>query len=562
MDVRNLRWWGWGVLNRTFSLEERPYFWPAVRAWLDLPADLEESPPCPMDEIPLRPSRLDDPEIVSLRRILGQDTVYTDRQTRIEHACGKSYRDLVRVRAGVIPNPPDAVIYPNDEGQVAALLSWAAEREIAVIPFGGGSTVLGGVEPDEGDQPTITLDTARLDRLVSLDPLSWTARIQSGATGPEVESQLNAQGFTLGHFPQSFQFSTLGGWLATRAAGQTSTGYGKIEDMVQAIRLVSPEGIIETRDTPAAATGPSLLQLLVGSEGVCGVITEATMRIHPRPAVQDYRGFLFRTMEDGLAALRDLVQHGPHPTIARLSDPAETAAFAAMAHKHSGLRAALERVLAEYLNRRGYVLPRTAPLPDKKPGCFLLLGYDGEPAAVRYRWVLARTICADHGGFSLGARAGESWKRDRFSHPYLRDVLLGAGVMVDTIETATTWANLMRVYQEMTSAIQVAIRSSGGGPGYVMTHISHIYPWGASLYTTFLGRQAPGQEIEQWWEVKRAATEAILTAGGTLSHHHGIGRDHTEWLLQEVGPVGMAALRALREALDPTGIMNPGVLLR
>ncbi len=554
MDIPDLRWWGWGTLDRSFSLENRPHFWPALRSWLGLPDELVERPPVPLESISLRPSRLDDPVLASLRRLLGDDAVRLDARTRIEHACGKAYRDLVRVRAGVVPNPPDAVVYPANEGQVAALIAWAADRDIIVIPFGGGSTVLGAVEPPPDDRPAISLDLARLDRVVSLDRDSRTARIQAGATGPEVETQLNARGFTLGHFPQSFEFSTLGGWIATRAAGQTSTGYGKIEHMTQAIRLVTPVGILETCDTPATATGPGLLEFFIGSEGTCGVITEATMRIWPRPVVQDYRGFLFPRLEDGIAALRDLMQHGPRPTIARLSDAEETAGFAAMAHAHSGLRALLDRAIERYLAWKGHSLTGGS--------CFLLLGYDGKPEDVRPLWRRATTICRDHGGLPLGRSVGESWKRERFAHPYLRDTLLGIGVMVDTLETATTWSNLLNLYGAMTAAIRAAIRETGGGPGYVMTHISHIYPWGGSLYTTFLGRQVPGEEIEQWWTVKRAATEAILAAGGTLSHHHGIGRDHAPWLGQFVGPVGLAALRAVKSALDPTGIMNPGVLLQ
>jgi alkyldihydroxyacetonephosphate synthase len=552
MDTPNLRWWGWGTLDQDYSLVGRSRFWPTLQAWLELPSELTHRPPVSLEEIRLRPPRLDDPVLASLVRRVGAEAVRTDLRCRVEHAYGKAYRDLVRIRTGDIPNPPDVVVYPADEGQVASVLAWAADRDIAVIPFGGGSSVLGGVEPEPGERLVLTLDLACLDRLVALDRTSWTARLQAGATGPEVEALLNAQGFTLGHFPQSFEFSTLGGWIATRAAGQTSTGYGKIEHMTQAVRLVGPTGILETRDTPATATGPSLLNLIIGSEGTCGVIVEATMRIHPRPAVQDYRGILFHNLEDGVAALRDLMQHGPKPTIARLSDASETAAFAVLGHEHHGLRALVDQVLESYLHGKGYDLAGGS--------CLLILGYDGEPQGVRRLWRQALPLCRDHGGLALGAAVGRSWKRDRFAQPYLRDTLLGVGVMVDTLETATSWSNLLHVYEEMTAAIRATIQATGGGPGFVMTHVSHMYEWGASLYTTFLGRQAPGQEIEQWWAVKRATTEAILAAGGTLSHHHGIGRDHAPWLEQEIGPLGLTTLRALRQTLDPAGIMNPGLL--
>ncbi len=554
MDIPNLRWWGWGTLAQTYSLENRPRFWPTLKEWLELPDNLTHQPPALLDDIALRPTRLDGAALASLRETLGEEAVRTDALARVEHAYGKSYRDLLRIRAGDIPNPPDAVVYPAKEEEIVRLLAWAADRDISVVPFGGGSSVLGGVEPEPGPRPVLTLDMARLDRLVALDSVSWTARLQAGATGPEVEAQLNAQGFTLGHFPQSFEFSTLGGWIATRAAGQTSTGYGKLEEMTQAVRMVTPVGVVETRDTPATATGPKLLEVFVGSEGTYGVITEATMHIHPMPQVQDYRGFLFRSLEDGVAALRELIQRGPKPTIARLSDARETAGFAMLSHTHRGLRAVVDRGIEVYLKAKGHSLTGGS--------CVLILGFDGEPHALKGQWEQAATICKDCQGLSLGSSAGASWKRERFAQPYLRDTLLGIGVLVDTLETATSWSNLLRVYEAMTEAIQTAIQDTGGGPGYVMTHVSHVYEWGASLYTTFMGRQSPGQEEAQWWAIKRAATEAILSAGGTLSHHHGIGRDHAGWLEREVGPVGMTALRALKRALDPPGIMSPGILLQ
>jgi alkyldihydroxyacetonephosphate synthase len=561
MDIPNLRWWGWGTLDQDYSLEGRPAFWPTLQEWLEVPdqAIEHETPPVSLEEISLRPPRLDDPVLSSLHRLLGDEVVCTDKQTRVEHAYGKSYRDLIRIRAGHIPNPPDAVVYPADQGQVVSLLAWAADRDIAVIPFGGGSSVLGGVEPAPGDRLTITLDMARLDRVLSVDPISRTARIQAGATGPEVEAQLNTHGFTLGHFPQSFEFSTLGGWIATRSAGQNSVGYGKIEALTQAVRVVTPVGIIETRDTPATAAGPSLLQLLVGSEGTYGVITEATMRIHPLAAMQDYRGILFHNLEDGLAAFRDLMQHSDlSPSIVRLSDGPETAAYTVMSHEHHGLRRWVDRLIEWYLRAQRY---------DPTTGSTLmLLGFDGDAERTARQWDLALEVCSDHQGLSLGQAVGRSWMRDRFAQPYLRDTLLGHGVMVDTLETATTWSNLVHLYEAMVSAMRGAITTTDGGPGYVMTHISHAYEYGASLYSTFLGRQVtdpdPLVRQEQWQVVKQATTDAILAAGGTLTHHHGIGRDHASWLEEEVGQVGMKVLYTLSQTFDPAGILNPGVLLR
>jgi alkyldihydroxyacetonephosphate synthase len=560
MDVENLRWWGWGTLDQSYSLEGRPVFWPMLQKWLELPDERleEETPPAPWEEIELRPQRLDDPVLSSLRSLLGGEAVRTDKRARVEHAYGKSYCDLVRVRAGHIPHPPDVVVYPTDQGQIAALLSWAAERDVALIPFGGGSSVLSGVEPASGERRTITVDLARLNRVLAVDPVSRTARIQAGARGPSIEDQLNEQGFTLGHFPQSFEFSTLGGWLATRAAGQNSIGYGKVEDLAQAVRAVTPVGIVETKDTPATAAGPSIREQFIGSEGAYGIITEATMGIHPLPTVQDYRGILFHNLEDGVAAFRNLMQHpGLRPSIIRLSDAAETAAYSVLSHEHHGLRRLTDQVTEWYLEARGYDLTTDSVM--------MLLGFDGEEKWAKEQWDIALQVCGDHRGFSLGQSVGRSWVRDRYAQPYLRDTLLDHGVMVDTLETATTWSNLMQLYESMVSALKGAIAASGGGPGYVITHISHAYETGASLYSTFLGRQVenpdPLAKVAQWRTVKQAATDAIMAAGGTLTHHHGIGRDHAPWLEEEIGRVGMQSLRALKETLDPVGIMNPGILL-
>ncbi|MGD8968976.1 MAG: FAD-binding oxidoreductase [Anaerolineae bacterium] len=560
MDVGNLRWWGWGTLDETYSLESRPAFWPKLQEWLALPEEAieQETPPVALEDISLRASRLDDPMLASLRKLMGEESLHTDKQSRVEHAYGKSYRDLVRIRAGHIPNPSDAVAYPKEEAEIASLLNWATEHDVAVIPFGGGSSVLGGVEPPRDGRPTITLDMARLDRVVSVDPESRTARIQAGATGPEIEAQLNEHGLTLGHFPQSFEFSTLGGWIATRAAGQTSIGYGKIEDMTQAVRVVTPAGIIETKDVPASATGPSIREMIVGSEGIYGVITEATMHIHLQPEVQDYRGILFHSFEDGISTFRELTQDKDlRLSIVRLSDAAETAAYAALAHEHHGLRRLFDRLTEWYLKAHNHDLDRGSSL--------MLLGFDGDREWIPRQWELALEICRDHGGLLLGRSIGRSWKRDRYAQPYLRDTLLDRGILVDTLETATNWSNLARLYAAMVGALKDAITDNGGGPGYVMTHVSHAYEQGASLYSTFVGRQIPTPDPlakqAQWEGIKEVTTDAILGAGGALSHHHGVGRDHAPWLRQEIGPIGVKALRTLKQSLDPRETMNPGILL-
>lgn len=553
MDIPNLRWWGWGTVDQTYMPENRSRFWSMLQKWLDLSTKPEELPPVDLEAIELRPSRMDDPVRASLERLLGTQGVRVDKRARIEHTYGKSYQDLIRARAGTFPNPPDGVVYPADEGQVAAILSWATERNVVVVPFGGGSSTWGGVEPKPAERLALSLDTTRLNRVVSLDPISHTARIQAGARGPELETALNARGFTLGHFPHSFEFSTLGGWIATRAAGQASTGYGRIAEMTREVRLVSPVGLVETQSLTATTSSPELLCVLAGSEGAYGVITEATMSIHPQPTLRDYRGFLFHEMEDGVTALRTLVQKGPRPTVATLSDAAETASLAVLSSEHPTLRALGDRMLEMYLTWKEYDLANGS--------CFLIVGYDGEPDRVSKQWQEATTICRDYGGLALGRAPGVAWKRDQFSYPYLRDKLIGMGVMIDTVKAVTSWSNLLPLYEEVTSVLRTVIPATGGGKGYVKSQVSHARPSSACLAMTFIGRQVPGQELEQWWAVRQAAIEVIAAKGGTPSYPLGPGQDHTQWLKREVGPIGVALLHTLKQTLDPAGIMNPGVLL-
>jgi alkyldihydroxyacetonephosphate synthase len=555
MNSQKLRWWGWGTLDKTYPLENRPAFWPFVQRELGLTG--QESFPVPdAASIALRPPRLTLGELATLEQIVGVEGVSIEHEARLTHALGKSYRDLVRLRLGQVPNPPDAVVWPQDgasEEQVASILQWAAEQRIAVVPFGGGSSVTGGVETLErpGQRGVLSLDLARMNRLLALDLVSRTATVQAGILGPDLERALNAQGFMLGHFPQSFEFSALGGWIATRSAGQSSTGYGKIEDMVVSLRVVTPAGIVETRVVPASAAGPELKALLIGSEGVFGVITQAVLKIHPLPMARDYRGLLFRSFSDGLAAIREVLQSGLAPAVVRLSDNDETRSSLALREPPTGRGERLKETLGlRLLARRGHSL---------ETGCLLILGCEGAEEVVRETGRAARAICQAHGAFDLGHGAGRSWLQERFALPYLRDVLLDRGVMTDTLETATTWDKLETLYSSLKAAIASAIETSGVQP-WVMAHVSHCYPQGASLYFTFLAKQTPGREIEQWLAIKKAATDCIMQNGGTLSHHHGVGYEHAPWLEAEDTAPGVAALRAVKRSLDPPGIMNPGKL--
>jgi alkyldihydroxyacetonephosphate synthase len=390
----------------------------------------------------------------------------------------------------------------------------------------------------------ISLDLGRLTSTVEVDRTSLTARLDAGLLGPEAERRLHEQGVTLGHFPQSFEYSTVGGWVATRSAGQASTGYGRIDELVEALRCVTPAGELGTRSAPASAAGPSLRELVVGSEGVLGVICEATLRVRPAPAARRYEGWSFATFAEGCDAFRVMEQQDASADVNRLSDESETRLT--MALGSSGSRT--EKLGRRYLRLRGH-----------EGGCIAILGFEGEEDEVEDRRRRTGALLRAGGGVALGHRPGDAWLRSRYAGPYLRDELLDRGVLVETLETATSWANLGALHHAVGEALRAAL-SGRGTPPLVMCHVSHLYPSGASLYFTFLARQEE-DALGQWRAAKTAASEAIVAGGGTITHHHAIGRDHRPWMKAEVGELGLELLRAAKERLDPAGIMNPGKLL-
>lgn len=475
----------------------------------------------------------------------GEDAVSIDDGDRIRHAAGKGYPDLIRMRSGRIESAPDAVLAPPDGAHVAATLAACADAGVAVVPFGGGTSVVGGVEPERGDfERLAALDLTAL-RTAAVDPVSMTARLGPGLRGPEAEALLNSEGFTLGHFPQSYRYATIGGYAATRSAGQASSGYGRFDDLVTEVELTSPAGALRTLATPHTAAGPSLRELVLGSEGVLGVITDVGVRVRPLPERKRYEGWFAPGFAEGIDIVRDLAQAGELPDVVRLSDREETRVSLAM----SGIEGIKRSGLDAYLRLR-----------RRSDGCMLIVGWEGERDTVERRRQLSTGMLRARGAVPLGASAGESWERGRFEGPHLRDVLIDHGILVETLETSHAYARLEELYAAVGGALADAI-SSGGGRGVVMCHVSHVYRDGASLYFTFLTPARPGSEIEQWRELKAAACEAIVATGGTITHHHAVGRDHAPYMEREIGALGLDVLAAAKERLDPAGIMNPGKLL-
>jgi alkyldihydroxyacetonephosphate synthase len=534
-----MRWWGWGEDGYDVDLPETASF--LLESQLGVPAGQRRAP------VTLEEVRLPDPRLpVRLRErllgLLGADNVRDDREARVSHALGRSYPDLIRLRSGDGSSAPDLVVRPGSAEQVGAVLAACAAERAAVVPFGGGTSVVGGVEPvAESFAGAVSLDLGRLNELGEVDKTSLTARLGAGMFGPEVERRLGEEGLTLGHFPQSFEYSTVGGWVATRSAGQASSGYGRIDELVEGLRFVAPAGEISLRERPASAAGPDLRELLVGSEGVLGVVCEATLRVRPAPQQRRYEGWSFRTFAEGCEALRVLAQADATPDVARLSDEAETGLSFAVAPP--GGRA--ERVVKRYLRMAGH-----------ERSCMAIIGFEGTEEDVERRRLRSAALLRGGGGLSLGRRPGEAWQQGRFAGPYLRDELLTRGVLVDSLETATSWSNVAALYE----AVGAALRRALGSTSLVMCHVSHLYRSGASLYFTFFAGQAE-DALGQWRTAKEAASQAIVQGGGTITHHHGVGRDHLPWMRVEVGELGLKLLRAAKERLDPAGVMNPGKLL-
>jgi alkyldihydroxyacetonephosphate synthase len=505
--------WGWGEPGAGPSLPDHAL--DLLREELGVSGEVVDRPVA-LEDVRLREPALDPGLARRLQDITGD--LRTHREARVLRCRGKSYLDLLAQRAGACEEAPDAVVAPADHDHVLAVLQACNEAGVAVVPFGGGTSVVGGLEPLRGPfEALISLDLGRRDGLLAVDERSLTATLDPGLRLPEADRALAAHGLTLGHVPQSYEWATVGGCVATRSAGQASTGHGRIDENLIAVRVATPLGALATRDAPASAAGPELRQLVAGSEGVLGVITAVTLRVH-RVVEERYEGWLLPDFEAGCDALRRLEQAGLAPAVARLSDEEETRTALALA----GASGVVRRVVGER--------------------CLLILSSHGREA---------RGILRAAGARYATRKPGERWAHARFDGPHLRDDLLDRGVMVETLETATSWSNL--------AALREAVRAAL--PGLLVgCHVSHLYPTGASLYFTVLGRRSD-DPAAQWRALKAAATDAIAAAGGTITHHHAVGRDHAPWMGAEVGELGLGVLRALKDRCDPAGIMNPGKLL-
>jgi alkyldihydroxyacetonephosphate synthase len=512
----------WGSPDRATALPE------SARGIVDLVFGADDRPA--LVDPPLVASAIEPALLDQLAAVLGSEHVLTDDETRRLRTRGKSTPDLLRARAGDLADAPDAVVRPGTHGEVAAVLAFAVEHHLAVVPFGGGTSVTGGlVARREGFAGVLSLDLVRMKRLVSVDHVSMTATLEPGLRGPEAEALLAAEGVTLGHFPQSFEYATIGGFAATRSSGQSSAGFGRFDALVVGLTVATPRGRLDLGTAPANAAGPDLRQLILGSEGTFGVITSVTVRVRKVAEVRVYEGWRWPSFAEGAAAMRTLAQAGLLPTVIRLSDEAETSINLADPSSVGG---------------------------EGATGCLMITGYEGERAAVDAKQAAVTAVLTGLGGTGVGTEPGDRWAHGRFDAPYLRDSMLDVGVLVETLETATFWSNVDRLYADVKTALEREL----GQPSIVLCHISHVYETGCSLYFTVAAKESD-DPLAQWGRAKAAASDAMIAAGATITHHHAVGTDHKRWFAEEIGPLGVSVLRAVKADLDPTGILNPGVLI-
>ncbi|MCR9143503.1 MAG: FAD-binding oxidoreductase [bacterium] len=551
-DPENLRWNGWGSEGHEWQHEAHI---PALKKLLikELKApegELPETPSVSIEDLNISASKFGDKEVKELGGIVGKDGVSVERRMRILHSAGQSYYDVVRLRTNQLKAYTDGVVFPKKEAQLAKLFTWCAKNKVALIPYGGGSSVVGGLEVHKasGQRAVLTANLTRMNELLELDEFSRIARFQPGIYGPQIEKTLNERGFTLGHFPQSFEYSTLGGWVAARSGGQQSNRYGKIEEMITAVKVATPAGVIETLRVPAEAAGPDWNQVIAGSEGLLGIITEVTVKIHRLPEGRRYFGVLFPSFRNGANFVREVSNEGEgyDLSMVRLSDAEETRMYSLLSEvtkKKTLLRPIKKAVQESVLRAAGQGAGR----------CVVIAGMDGEVGRMNRQEIRVRKAIRKHGGFYAGESVGKNWIKGRFNMPFLRNHVLDFGVGVDTLETSTTYANVEELHSEVLKALEAVT------PHIVaFCHMSHSYHEGSCLYFSFMFLMDTKDPIGQWRKLKKAASDVLVRLGATISHHHGVGADHVPWYHKQNAGAAIGGLQAMKAAVDPAGILNPG----
>ena len=549
-----MKWWGWGSEGVSFTHEDKPELIPFIERVLGLKVGAPTSAPVRLEDLELAEPKLPEALRSGLEGAVGAEFVSVDRLDRVVHARGKSLRDLIHQRRGELPRVPDAVVRPGSEAEITAILREAVSADAVVIPFGGGSSISGSLEaPADETRPVISVDLARLNKVLAIDSASRLARVQAGVVGPHLEEQLAAQGYTFGHFPDSFTHSTLGGWIATRSSGMQSDRYGDIADLTRGLRVVTPSGTLVTQPVPSTSTGPSVREMVLGSEGRLGIITEATVHVRPIPEQRKILGYLFPTFTDGLNAMRDIAASDCSVSVTRVSDAHETQFSFAMRTNPTALDRFQSKALRTFLRRRlGY---------DVHQMCLSFIGYEGTEGHVAEQRKKVGKIVKRHGGVCIGSGPGALYDQKKFDTPHIRDFLLDRGAAGDVSETAMPWSRLTPVYDAVCAAAYSAF-AQVGVQGYLMCHLSHSYHAGACLYFTFAFVPTPGGDMAtEYAVIKSAIQQAFVDNGATLSHHHAVGTEHAQWLEQDISAPGVAMIEALFAGIDPGRHLNPGKIV-
>ena len=553
-DVKHMKWWGWGIEGVSFHHENKPAFRPFVIDAIDLDVNATPVAPMSLEELSIPRPMISGQLLAELRDAVGSENAVEDDLDRLVHTYGKSARDLLRIRAGDIPRAPDVVVYPGDEAEVQLVVDRAVAADAVLIPYGGGSNIAGSLHaPADETRPVISVDLGRLNQVIDIDEDSGLARIQAGAQGPDLEEQLGARGWTLGHFPDSFTHSTLGGWVASRSSGMQSDKYGDISDIARGMRVVMPGKVLQIRPLPHTATGPSVREMVLGSEGRLGVITEVTVQVHRIPEVRLILGYLFPSWEASLDAMHDISTSDAHPSITRVSDAKETA-FSFATRKKSGrisISSLMSKGLMKVLQRRGWNLDEV---------CLSFIGYEGGKAHVSRQKAIVKDIVGRHGGIVVGKGPGELYDQKKFDTPYIRDFLLDRGAIGDVSETAAPWSKLLPLYTNVLAAAE-KVYAHLGVAGWIMCHLSHSYHSGACLYFTFAFKHDGVDPLAQYEPLKNAIQQAFVDSGGTLSHHHAVGTEHAAWLEQDISAPGVQMIDGLFTAMDPGRNFNPGKII-
>lgn len=550
--VKQQKWWGWGEESLAYRYEDKPKFVPFVKKMVGVDITRTVQPIPPFSSLDVPASQLTDALRERFVEILGDGFVQTDDETRVVHAYGKGVRDLIRIRKGNLGRVPDVVLYPGTQQEVEALVDAAVEADAVVIPFGGGSNIVAALEAEPGEsRQVVSVNMGRLRKVLEIDEVSGLAHIQAGVFGPDMEDQLTQRGWTMGHHPDSFVWSTLGGWIATRSSGMQSDKYGDIADIVRGVTMVMPGQVLQLRPLPSSSSGPSVREMVLGSEGRLGIITSVWVNVHRIPEAREIQAYFFPTYEDGLKACQQIVESDAAVMMARVSDPVETQYIMANGKKSGKVSSLANKAIQALMVRKGWDLENIA---------MSFIGFEGSENHVRYEKGLVGKIVRANGGMGVGKGPGSLYDQKKYDTPYIRDFMLDRGLICDVSETTTPWAYAAEIHSRTVARFHETMNEMGVR-GVVFCHLSHSYHSGACQYFTFAIADDGDNQEETYDRAKRVIQQSFMDFHGTVSHHHGVGEEHSPWMDQDISPAGVFIQRKLFEGVDPGRNLNPGKIV-